>query len=129
MKKQTKRQEDINEAFSDWNLYFCISPNLALTANFATCILEYLPDVQNRASLISVVKMSVTKFPGKSSIKKGSGRGLFEYKSGSECTVDKASKTHNDQAANFIVYWYNCLYDKENYEGETCINENPTFLD
>lgn len=45
-------------------------------------------------------------------VAQGAGRGLFSFKSGGECTIEKAKGTRSNQAAHLIVLACRKLYDE-----------------
>lgn len=85
----------------------------ATAANYATCILDKMPGAQNYAVAVAVTKLCQEKFPGGfGSVEKGSGRGLFSFNSGAECTAKKASDVRDNNAASLIYRACVLLYDK-----------------
>lgn len=85
-------------------------------ADFAECILEKVSGVQNDAAAGAAYQVCLSKFPGGlTSVKQGSGRGLFGYDSGAECTLDRAGKTGSQRAATMINAACRKLYDEPNF--------------
>lgn len=85
----------------------------AFAANYATCILDKMPGVANDVAARAVYQVCKKEYPGSlNAVKQGSGRGLFGYSSGAECTAKKASDTHSQQAAYIIGTACKKLYDE-----------------
>lgn len=85
----------------------------AFAANYATCILDKMPGVANDVAARAVYQVCKKEHPGSlNAVKQGSGRGLFGYSSGAECTAKKASDTHSQQAAYMIGTACKKLYDE-----------------
>lgn len=82
--------------------------------NYAECLLDKLPDIQNDAAALAVAQLCYQEYPGMYSlITKGSGRGFFAtYSSGPECTIDKAGKTQSSKAGVMIRVACHHLYEK-----------------
>ena len=88
----------------------------AWAANYATCILSKMPGAQNDVVANAVYKICKSENPGGlPSVEQGSGRGLFGYNSGAECTIKKAGETRSGQAASMIAVACRKLYDKPNF--------------
>lgn len=103
-----------------WCLVFCFSSS-AMAADYATCLLDSMGDVQNDAAVYAVRKMCAEKYPGGFSwVKKGSGKWMFGFDSGAECTVKKSAKTSNRMAGIVIGAACRCLYDEPFFDGEPC---------
>lgn len=80
--------------------------------NFATCVLDLMPSSQNNAATYAVTQVCRQKYPDiYKGIAQGSGRGLFGYDSGAECTIKKAAETPNQNAGFAIRRACNCLYN------------------
>jgi hypothetical protein len=89
--------------------------NIAIAGNFATCILDEMPGIQNDPAAYAVYRMCVAKFPKiMNEVVQGSGRGFFSYKNGAECAAKLAGKTQSRQAGTFIVVACNKLYNEPN---------------
>lgn len=87
-------------------------PTLALAGNFATCILDEMPGIQNDPAAYAVHQMCTAKFPKvMNEVAQGSGRGWFGYSSGAECAAKLAGKTQSRQAGAFIFFACNRLYN------------------
>lgn len=98
-------------------------PALAQAGNYATCLLDKLPGVQNQAATSAAVQMCQTDYPGAwATVPQGDGRGLFaSYRSGSECTLEKSKDTRFVPAAQLISSACHRLYNKPQQQGEqTC---------
>ncbi|MFY1017960.1 hypothetical protein [Ectopseudomonas khazarica] len=79
--------------------------SLAQAWNYATCLLDKLPGVQNHGASVSAVRVCQSKYPGGlASVEQGAGRGLFaSYDSGDECTYDKAKDTRYTGAVRVMA--------------------------
>ena len=87
---------------------------LASAANYATCLLDKLPGVQNKAATSAAVVMCQTDHPGgMAKVPQGGGRGIFAaYRSGSECTLEKSRDTRFIGAVRLINSACNRLYSE-----------------
>lgn len=84
----------------------------ALAGNYATCLLEKLPGVQNDSAARAAMQLCYSKHPQRYlPIPQGDGRGFFTYDSGAECTLDKSASTISRLAAQQIHVACNRLYD------------------
>lgn len=96
----------------------------AYAANYATCILDKMPGTQNGAAHAAVIQTCIQEHPaGYSGVAKGSGRGLFGFKNGNACTIDKAKQTSFQPAATMIAVACRCLYDEPYIEGASCSSD------
>lgn len=87
----------------------------AIAANFATCVLDKLPGTANDVAAQAVYQVCRGEHPGGlDAVAQGSGRGMFSFKSGPECTAKKAGGTRSSQAANMIARACKKLYDEQN---------------
>ncbi|AMO36400.1 hypothetical protein [Thauera humireducens] len=87
-------------------------PSLALAGNYAECILDVVPGVQNDPAAYAAHQVCLSKFPGGiQAVKQGSGRGFFAYDSGAECTLKKAGDTRSQSGAAMISASCRKLYD------------------
>ena len=84
----------------------------AWAGNFATCILDKMPGTQNDVAANAVYQVCNSKHGGLQTVAQGSGRGLFSYDSGAECTAKKAGDTRSSQAAHMIGVACRKLYDE-----------------
>lgn len=88
-------------------------PSIALAGNFATCLLDKLPAVQNDVAAHAVYQSCLdAHVGGLASVPQGSARGWLGYKSGSECTLKKAADTRSMRAATMIGVACRRLYDE-----------------
>lgn len=95
-------------------LTLLVVPSLAMADNFAECLLDKLPGVQNDATAYAAAQLCNSKYPERyDSITQGSGRGLFSYESGAECALDKGADTLSSSAAGQIRVACNRLYNKQ----------------
>lgn len=84
-----------------------------MAANFATCVLDKLPGTANDVAAQAVYQLCRTEHPGGLDVvAQGSGRGMFGFKSGPECTAKKAGDTRSNQAAYMIARACRKLYDE-----------------
>lgn len=84
----------------------------AWSANFATCLLDKLPDTQNDVAANAVFQVCQSKHGGIQTVAQGSGRGLFSHDSGAECTAKMAGDTRSNRAAVLIGVACRQLYDE-----------------
>lgn len=89
-------------------------PSLAMAENYATCLLDALPGVQNQAAITAAIRLCRTEHPGGlTSIEQGAGKGLFaSYKSSDECTFEKAKDTRHAGAIQLISHACRRLYNE-----------------
>ena len=88
-------------------------PSVAAAGNFATCLLDKLPEVQNDIAAQAVYQVCNAKHPGAfGSVAQGGGRGLFSPTSGAECLMKKGGETRSHRAAALIVVACRRLYDE-----------------
>lgn len=87
----------------------------ALAGNYATCILDKMPKVENDVTASAVHQLCKGESPqGLEAVEQGSGRGIWSYKSGSECALKKAGNTQSNRAAMLIGLACRKLYDEPN---------------
>lgn len=85
----------------------------ALAANYATCVLDKMPGLENDTAAIAARQICLNEYVGGlAGVVAGSGRGWFSYKSGAECAYEKAKSTHSRSAAYQIRAACNRLYDE-----------------
>ena len=85
----------------------------AWAANYATCILDKMPGTQNDVAAQAIYQVCNSKHGGIQTVAQGSGRGLFGYDSGAECTAKLASETRSNQAAYMIGAACRKLYEPD----------------
>ena len=86
----------------------------AWAANYATCILDKAPGVANDTAAHAVHQLCMSEHPGGiGAVPQGSGRGLFGFNSGAECTAKKAGETRSNQAAAMVGMACRRLYDED----------------
>ncbi|WP_447593513.1 hypothetical protein [Aquipseudomonas campi] len=86
---------------------------LAQAGNFATCLLDELPGVQNNNAAGAAYQVCSARYPKRyAGVDQGSGRGFFGYESGAECALKHARDTKSLDAAGMIRVACNRLYDK-----------------
>ena len=99
-------------------------PATAGAAGFAHCLLSRLPGADNDAMARAAIHLCLQSHPGGFlSVEQGAGRGMFSFKSGAECTIEKAKGTRSNQAAHLIASACRKLYD------EPARSEVDSFLD
>lgn len=87
----------------------------AFAANYATCILDKMPGTQNDVAATAIYQVCQSQHPaGMDGVTQGSGRGMFGFKSGPECTAKKAGDTRSNRAAVAIGGACRRLYDEPN---------------
>jgi len=92
---------------------FCCSP-LALAGDYASCLLDELPGIENDTAAYAAAQVCGSKFPTRyDGVAQGSGRGFFGYDSGAECALAKSKDTRSSRAAGMIRVACNKLYDKQ----------------
>lgn len=82
-------------------------------SNMDECLLSKLPGTNNDTVAWAAYSWCEDEHQSEKA-KQGSGRGLFGYNSGAECTVDKAADTASKKARSFIHYSCDRLYDEPN---------------
>lgn len=86
----------------------------AFSANYATCVLDKAPGVANDPAAYAVAQLCLSEHPGgMPAVPQGSGRGMFSFKSGAECTAKKAADTRSNQAAYLVGAACRKLYDEK----------------
>lgn len=94
-------------------LALTMSPTIAFAGNFATCLLDKLPGVQNDSTAMAINKLCLDKYPdGLTWIERGSGRGFLSYDSGAECAAKKGASTPSNAGGRMIFVACNVLYNK-----------------
>jgi len=89
------------------------APSLASAGNYATCLLEKLPGLQNDIAASAAIQACSASHPdGFATIPQGDGRGILSFDSGAECTADKSGDTRSRMAAFQIRQACNRLFDK-----------------
>lgn len=87
----------------------------ANAGSYASCLLDKLPGAVNDVVAHANIQICIANHPGGfATDKQGSGRGLFGFNSGAECTVKKASDTRSNRAASMISVACKKLYDEPN---------------
>ena len=88
----------------------------AWAGNFATCILDKMPGTQNDVAAHATMQVCLSKNPGGiQAVAQGSGRGVFGFDSGAECTAKKAGDTRSQRAAVLIGIACRKLYDEADW--------------
>ncbi|MFI8608490.1 hypothetical protein ACIGFL_09215 [Pseudomonas sp. NPDC077649] len=89
---------------------------LAQAGNYATCLLDKLPGLENDHAASAAVQVCRAKYPGGlESVQKGSGRGVFSFDSGADCALSKSGDTRSRDAAYMIRASCNRLFDEPNF--------------
>ena len=90
-------------------------------ANYAQCLLETLANSQSGVVHAASVSLCTTKNPdGFYTIKRGSGRGLFGFKSADVCTIESAKNTRWQPSAVMIRRACTCLYSEPSSDTDMC---------
>jgi len=96
-------------------LIFTATTASAMAANYATCVLDKAPGLQNDTAAQAVYQVCIAENPGGiEAVPQGSGRGVLGFKSGAECTAKKAADTRSNQAAYMVGIACKRLYDEPN---------------
>lgn len=96
-------------------LLLALSASPAFAANYATCILDKMPGIANDPAAYAVVQLCNSENPaGLRAVPQGSGRGIFGFNNGAECTAKKAGDTRSSQAAIMIGIACRKLYNAPN---------------
>ncbi len=104
----------MNKAVTLIALLACSS--LAMADNYATCLLDKLPGVQNDNAATAAWNLCNSKHPGGlDSVVAGSGRGLFGYESGAECALEESGQTRSNTAAYQIRLACDRLFNEPNF--------------
>jgi len=97
-----------------------VSCGPAFAANFATCLLDKLPGTANDVAAQAVYQVCLAEHPGGiNAVAQGSGRGMFAFKTGAECTAKKAGETRSNRAAVLVGVACRKLYDEIDWERGT----------
>lgn len=84
----------------------------AVAGNYATCLLDKLPGLQNDQAAAAAIQVCRSSYPGGlERIPQGEGRGFFGYESGAECALEKAGDTRSSTAAYQIRLACDRLYN------------------
>lgn len=93
-------------------------------ANYASCILDRLPGLENDAAISAGVQSCAREHPGSYfSIERGSGRGilgLFGFSSAEACIIKRGGSTRHNRAGALIGAACRCLYGEPEFEKEMC---------
>lgn len=117
----------MNRALTLITLLVC--PTIAMASNFAECLLDNLPGVQNDATAYAAAQLCTSKYPERyDSIEQGSGRGFFSYESGAECALDKGADTQSSSAAGQIRVACNRLYNPQQTVSSQTSTQPPRKL-
>lgn len=94
----------------------CLASAPALAAgNYAECILDKMPGVQNDAVALAISRTCLAEHPGGiNAVEQGSGRSeWFGYNSGNECVIKKGEKVASRVGGNLLTGACNKLYDPD----------------
>lgn len=90
-----------------------LASSLVIGSDFATCILDDMPGVQNDVAAAAIFKVCRDKYPlGLDGVEQGSGRGWFGYDTGAKCAAKLAAKTPSRSGGQFIYAACNKLYNE-----------------
>lgn len=99
---------------------------LAQAGNFATCLLDELPGVQNNNAAGAAYQVCSARYPERyNGVAQGSGRGFWGYESGADCALKKARDTRSQDAAGMMRVACNRLYDAASADRESCEKNDP----
>lgn len=88
-------------------------PLYAAAGNYATCLLDKLPGLENDQASGAANTLCTSEYPGGfQAVPQGEGRGLLGYDSGAECALEESGDTRSPGAAYLIRAACNRLYDK-----------------
>lgn len=88
----------------------------ASAGNYATCLLDKLPGLQNDQAAAAAIQVCNSQHPGgMDKVAKGNGRGFLGFDSGAECALKKAGETRSSTAAYQIRLACDRLYNKPNF--------------
>ncbi len=88
-------------------------PVTAFAGNFAECILDKVPGVQNDNAAAAAFQVCNTRYPERyRGVTQGEGRGLWGYDSGAECALAKSRDTLSSNGAGMIRMACNALYNE-----------------
>lgn len=91
-------------------------PSVAMAGNYATCLLDALPGLQNDNAATAAWNLCNSRYPGGlDSVTKGSGRGFFGYDSGAECALEESGQTRSNTAAYQIRLACDRLFNEPNF--------------
>ena len=85
----------------------------AWAGNFATCLLDKLPGTMNDQAASAIRNVCSDKYSNDAP--QGSGRGIFSYKSGSECLAAKGKDTRSARAVQLMSWACSRLYDEADW--------------
>lgn len=89
--------------------------------NFAECLLDKLPGTMNDQAAHAIRAVCSDKY--QDDVPQGTGRGLFSYKSGTECLAAKGKDTRSTTAVQLMSWACRRLYDES--EIDRFLNSAP----
>ncbi|TGA85999.1 hypothetical protein [Pseudomonas aeruginosa] len=98
------------------NLLFLLTiiSTSSIAGDYATCILDKMPEVQNDQTARVVISLCAGQYPNALlEVEQGSGRGLFGYNSGRDCMMAIGKETPSNLAGRMIFIACSKLYDEE----------------
>ncbi|WP_124208115.1 hypothetical protein [Pseudomonas aeruginosa] len=98
------------------NLLFLLTiiSTSSIAGDYATCILDKMPEVQNDQAARVVISLCAGQYPNALlEVEQGSGRGLLGYKSGRDCMMAIGKETPSNLAGRMIFIACSKLYDEE----------------
>ena len=94
-------------------LFLSLASFNAFAGNYATCLIQHMPDLNNDSAAYAAGRLCIKEHPGGlQAVEQGSGRSFFAYKSGAECTLKKGGETRSQVAGQMIFVACNRLYDE-----------------
>lgn len=98
------------------HLLLCValmSSGLAMADNYATCLLDKLPGLENDNAATAALQVCRAEYPGGlAAVPLGAGRGVLGYDSGAECALEKSGETRSRTAAYQIRQACDQLYNQ-----------------
>lgn len=101
------------------------APVVAIAGDYAACILDKMPGISNAPAAFAVHRTCTAQYPSQySGVQKGAGRGIFAFDNSEECIIKKSKDTSQSNAAFMIAAACRCLYDPQQYKGQSCADTN-----
>lgn len=95
------------------SLILLLAAGPTLASNYATCLLDKLPGVENDNAAAAALQVCTSDYPGGfAEVPLGSGRGVLGYDSGAECALEKSGATRSRTAAFQIRKACDHLYNQ-----------------
>jgi hypothetical protein len=92
-------------------------PGLASASNYATCLLDKLPGLENDQAAAAAIQVCRADHPGGlEAVTQGDGRGMLGYDSGADCALDQSGDTRSRTAAYQIRLACDRLYNENFFD-------------